>query len=62
VYEKIQGPEQIISVLEDLQNKMIFLKHGIEKVELLDDVERLGDLISQMEEIGVKPYYIDASI
>lgn len=41
---------------------MIFLKHGIEKVEHLDEIEGLGDMISQMKQIGVKPYYIDASI
>jgi hypothetical protein len=59
VYEKIEGPEQIISALEDLTNKFIFLKHGTEKVENLNEVEGVGKIISNL---NVKPFYIDASI
>ena len=39
----------------------MFLKHGIEKKHHIEAVEELGDNLSSMGKINVKPFRIDVS-
>ena len=47
-YEEVSGKENILSLFASLENKIIFLKHGIEKKPHLEMVEELGENISGM--------------
>lgn len=50
-----------MNLFANLENKIIFLKHGIEKKPHLEMVEELGDNLTSMTKIGVKPYRIDVT-
>jgi hypothetical protein len=47
------GPETVSYVLNHLENRLIFLKHGVEKPEHLLAVEDLADAIKSMKKLGV---------
>ena len=46
-------------MLDNLENKLIFLKHGHEINSHLEAVEELGQNIQSMQKLGVQLYQID---
>ena len=56
IFVKTNGQEQILNMLSDLENKLVFLKHGIENEEQIAGAENLGEIIASMRKIGVKTY------
>ena len=42
VYQKVEGPEAITELLGKIENRIIFMKHGIEKPGHLEAVESFG--------------------
>lgn len=41
-YKVLRTPHEITAALEHLENKIIFLKHGVEEPKHLNEVEKLG--------------------
>lgn len=42
VYQKVESPEAITELLGKIENRIIFMKHGIEKPGHLEAVETFG--------------------
>lgn len=60
-YRELKTPQEITKVLNHLENKIIFMKHGIEEPRHLSDVEKLGASTKQLRALGLQLYQLDAT-
>lgn len=62
LFEPLKTQEEIKEVLNTLGNRMIFMKHGIEKKNHLEDSEDLAAFVKEMKKLKMSLHSIDVSI
>ena len=59
IYENVVGCENVKDVLSSLENRFIFLYHGVEKPEHMKEINLLGEYVGTMHNLDFKRYRID---